>query len=96
MEGFASQNYSFDHRPDTISNIIEKFENHPSIAKIKENIKIDEYFHFSTVDESMIKEKISSLDKKKPTAFNNIPTRLIVENNDIISPFITEMYNEST
>ena len=27
--------------------------------------------------------------------FNNIPTLLIVENNDIISPFITEMYNES-
>ena len=55
------KNDSFDHRPDTISNIIEKFE---SIAKIKENIKIVEYFHFSTVDESMIKEKISSLDKK--------------------------------
>ena len=45
--------------------------------------------------ECTIKEKIDSLDKRKPTTFNNIPTRFLVENNDIISPVITEMYNEA-
>ena len=29
-----------------ITNIIEKFKNHPSV-KIKENVKLNEYFHFS-------------------------------------------------
>ena len=38
---------------------------------------------------------IDSLDKKKPTTFNNIPARILVENSDIISPFITHIYNES-
>ena len=33
--------------------------------------------------------------KKKLTTFNNIPIRLLVENNDIISPFITDICNES-
>ena len=62
---------------------------------IKENVKVDKGFHFESVDESTINDKINTLDKKKPTTYNNIPTRVLVENKDIISPIITEMYNNS-
>ena len=39
-------------------------------------------------------DRIDALDKKKPTTFGNIPTWILKENKDIISPIITEMYNE--
>ena len=31
----------------------------------------------------------------KPTTYNNIPTRILVDNKDIFSPIVTEMYNDS-
>ena len=40
-------------------------------------------------------DRIDQLDKRKPTTYNNIPTRVLIDNKDIISPFITDMYNES-
>ena len=43
----------------------------------------------------MVQKQIASLNKKKPTTFKNIPTRILVENSDIISPFITDIYNDS-
>ena len=95
IQGFNTSDYSADSELDNTYNIIEKFKNHPSILKIKENVQVETKFHFYEVNEPGIKDKINSLDKKKPTTFNNIPTRLLVENNDIISPFITDMCNES-
>ena len=94
IEGFEAD-FCENPKLDNVSNIIENFKIHPSIIKIKENIKVETKFNFSTVSESAIKEKINSLDKKKASTFNNIPTRILVENNDIISPYITEMYNDS-
>ena len=44
---------------------------------------------------SVICDRIDQLDNRKPTTYNNIPTRVLVDNKDIISPFITDMYNES-
>ena len=96
IEGFRTYDYSYKPKLDYISNIVGKFQNHPSIIKIKENVKIEERFCFKPISELIINEKIDSLDKRKPTTYNNIPTRVLVENKDIISPIITEMYNEST
>ena len=87
--------YCYNSELDDISNIIEKFKNHPSVLKIKENVNVEAKFHFDDVSDTVIKDKINSLDKRKPTTFNNIPTRILVENCDIISPFITDIYNNS-
>ena len=35
------------------------------------------------------------LDKKKATTLNGIPTKILVDNCDIITPFLTKMYNDS-
>ena len=94
IEGFHTD-YCFDPEVDDISNIIEKFKAHPSIVKIKENVKVDVKFIFSKVSESVINKKITSLDRRKPSTYNNIPTRVLVENADIISPFLTDIYNDS-
>ena len=73
ITGFVTD-YSKNPELDTISNIIERFKNQPSILKIKDNVKIETKFQFSSVKECTIKEKIDSLNKRKPTTFNNIPT----------------------
>ena len=95
VEGFVTYDYSYFPELDYISNIVEKFKYHPSILKIKEIVKIDLRFSFLPVDESVICDRIDQLVKRKPTTYNNIPTRVLVDNKDIISPFITDMYNES-
>ena len=35
------------------------------------------------------------LDTKKATPVNGIPSKILVENYDIITPFLTKMYNDS-
>ena len=92
--GFET-NYCYKPEIDNISNIIEKFNNHPSIRKIKENVIVETEFHFEDVSEPLVRKLLNSLDKCKPSTFNNIPTRILVENSDVISPFITNIYNDS-
>ena len=56
-------------------------------------IDITNPFSLSKINELVVSTYIKSLDK--PTTFNNIPVRFLVENNDIVSPFITNIYNDS-
>ena len=63
IEGYETE-YCLNPNLDKISNITQKFINHPSILKIKDKVKTEVKFHFSTVTVSMIREKINSLDKK--------------------------------
>ena len=94
IQEFDISDYSADPDLDITYNIIEKFKNHPSIPKIKENVQVETKFHFDEINEAGIKDNINSFDKKNHH-LNNIPTRLLVENNDIISPFSTDICNES-
>ena len=87
IEGFETD-YIFKTKLDNICNIIENFKNHPSVPKVKESVNIETTFQW-------LQKQIASLNTKKPTTFNNIPTRILVENSDIISPFITDIYNNS-
>ena len=79
VKGFTTCDFSYAPELDYITNIIENFKNHPSISKIKKIVKIEQHFKFLPVSESVIYDKISSLNKRKPTTYNNIPTRIIVE-----------------
>ena len=42
-----------------------------------------------------ITTEINNLNINKPTTFNNIPAKLIVETSDICAPFISSIHNES-
>ena len=39
--------------------------------------------------------KINNLNTKKPTTFNCMPVKIIVENKNICAPYITKMFNDS-
>ena len=79
---------------DVISKIIYKFKDHPSILKIKE-LEIKDKFSFSLSCLADTELEIKKLNINKPTTFNNIPAKILVENIEICSPFISKMYNDS-
>ena len=85
---------NIDSEDDTISKIIYKYKDHPSILKIKE-LDIKEKFSFmlSTVED--MEREIKNLNTNKPTTFNNIPAKSLVENSEICSPFISKIFNDS-
>ena len=80
---------------DSIYNIIKKFQSHPSILKIKECVVIGDKFTFKATDVASMSTKISNLNIKKPTTFNCMPVKIIVENRDICAPHIVNMFNDS-
>ena len=55
----------FDNIEDPIFKIIKKYENHPSILKIKTKIKIIDKFYFEKVKEVDIEKEILQLDNTK-------------------------------
>ena len=72
---------------------ILKFKKHPSIIKIKEKMNTDDTFSFSNASLNNIKNKIGNLNINKPTTFNNIPAKILVDCKDIYSQFIFTFYN---
>ena len=95
IDGYAENLCSSSVNSDPISKIIVKFKDHPSILKIKERVIEKETFRLPTVNEKVISAEINSLNKSKPTSFNNIPIKLLMDTCDISSSYITTIYNNS-
>ena len=60
---------------DRVKESIIRFEIHPSIRSINENVEIDQRFSFSEVTVADIKVEVKNLDSKKAGTFMNIPTK---------------------
>ena len=78
---------------EVIEKILKKYQSHPSILKIKENVKVDNKFKFEDATEDEIYSKIKSLDPKKTCMENDIPAKTLIGTNDIISDYISNVYN---
>ena len=63
---------------------IRKFENHPSVQAIKQNISVNKDFHFSNTEVSDILKETTALNNEKNGTFGNIPTKLLKEVSDIV------------
>ena len=94
IEGYET-NFISDIGNDNILNIINKYKNHPSILNIKERVDVKNIFSLKSCNTTDIKAEIHKLDIKKPTTFNNIPAKILVENSDVCSNVISKIYNES-
>ena len=95
ITGYQPDQFIYDSDQNHISKIISNFEDHPSIIKFNEVLNINESFHFFPANEQEISQKIKSLNKKKASTFNGIPSKILDGNYDIISPFVTKIYNDS-
>ena len=63
--------------------IIKQHESHPSILKIRENVKIREKFTFKDIDPKDISQRINDLDPKKSSVENDIPAKILIGSTDI-------------
>ena len=68
---------------DPILVAIKKYEKHPSIIKIAENIYTNEVFKFSPVSSKDVEEVVKSLNILKATTSRNIPTKVFKQNFDM-------------
>ena len=75
IKGYKN-NYTPRDDADYISNIIDKFKNHPSIVKIKENVKVKAKFSFTTVNEYDFATEIIKLEIRKPTT---LPAKYLLQ-----------------
>ena len=78
-----------------INQIIAKFINHPSVLKIKENVTCGIKFSFALSSLDEMKQYIDNLNTKKPTTYNNIPAKILVEFSDICHEPIQKLYNNA-
>ena len=80
-----------------INKAILKFSYHPSIMKIKDNVKVNssEIFKFNIVSEDDIENILLNLDTSKATSSNSIPCLILRDNKDIFIPLITKIFNDS-
>ena len=75
---------------------IAKYENHPSIFRIKNYMKEkDLYFSFKFIDKPKISKETNKLDKKKACEEHDIPVKLIKSSKDLFSHFIYHNFNNS-
>ena len=78
-----------------LDKIISRYKNHPSILKIKENVKIQEKCSFSKPTVESVEKTLLSLDTKKATIENDIPIKVLVGTKDLTMGYITGIYHHS-
>ena len=77
-----------------VDKAIKRFEVHPSIISIKENVNFLSRFSFTRVNINDIKTEIKCLDNRKIGTFMNIPTKQIKQVSDIVCKPLVEIWNE--
>ena len=75
---------------DPVARAIQKYKNHPSIQMIKETFDSNKTFSFDTIFKEIV-----SLDTKKATHSNDVPTKIVKANADLFSIFASNAFNES-
>ena len=54
-----------------------------------------ETFSFPDTTEDDMETETKCLDKNKPITFNNIPAKHLKQTNDVCSPLLTKIYNDT-
>ena len=80
---------------DPVERAIQKYKNHSSIQMIKETFDSSKTFSFDLVSSGTIFKEILSLDTKKATHSNDVPTKIVKANADLFSIFASNAFNES-
>ena len=78
-------------KDDPVNEIINKYRDHPSIVRDNGSEK----FSFSTINEDIIINEIKNLNRNKPTTYNDIPAKFLIDNVNVCAPYqyITSIYN---
>ena len=79
---------------DQVTNVLDKFRNHPSIVMIKSKRKIDQCFSFGPVTYDDILNKISNLDTAKASQQSDIRTKILKQNSDYFAGYFCGNMNQ--
>ena len=80
---------------NTLEDVLDAFNSHPSIERIRTIVETNEKFSFRTVPNDLVREIILSLDGSKATLVGDIPADMLKSTVDIHLPFITKIINFS-
>ena len=80
---------------EDLKETIKKYENHPSIIKIKETVRNGNDFTFKEMTNFDSEKEILKLDSKKANLQGNIPVKMLIKTYDIISNYLSEYYNKA-
>ena len=78
-----------------VERAIQKYKNNPSIQMIKETFSRNKIFSFDLFSSDTIFKEILSLDTKKATHSNEVPTKFVKAIADFFSIFVFNAFNES-
>ena len=68
---------------ENIEDIIKKYESHPSIIIIKENVTVKDKFSFQNTTSQEMKDEIHQLDSRKASLENDIPISILKTASDM-------------
>ena len=80
---------------NTLEDVLDAFNSHPSIERIRTIVETNEKFSFRPVPKDLVCEIILSLDGSKATLVGDIPTDMLKSTVDIHLPFTTKIINFS-
>ena len=97
------EHFSFDEyflckeieNEDPVQRAIEKYENHPSIVKIKQQTLEDSRFSFKQTDLKSVTEEVANLNESKATPIDSVPAKILKNISDILCPKIVIDFNTS-
>ena len=78
---------------DPVKIALKKFESHPSIISIKDNVSVISKFSFSKVNKFDIESEIKSLKPNKASTFFNIPAKQLKQVVRVIVDPLKEIWN---
>ena len=84
-----------DDSNDSIDKIILKYTKHPSILKIKEEVKVENKFKFADSTPYSIQNEIRNLDPRKASTEKDLPTKILIGSSDIINNYLSSIYNNA-
>ena len=67
---------------DQVTNVVNKFRNHPSIIMLKNKKKNDQSFSFGPVTYDEVLKKVKTLDTAKASPQSDIPIKILKQNLD--------------
>ena len=79
---------------DPVEIALKKYENHPSVTDIKENVSVDAKFTFSKVTVSEMISEIKNLDISKAGTFSNINAKQLKQVVDVIAEPLVQIWNK--
>ena len=82
-----------DDLEDPVQKAIHKFKDHPSIREIKKNVSVENIFCFKKVDAKVMLTELRALNPKKSGTFQDIPVRILKQEEDIVVSPLTEIWN---